>query len=128
MDTLTYQPHEAKRHTASIREAMRRSCRSVFTEPNVAYHVKDGPWFLPGPSEQVTVKVYQKTGCCGRRPICTIQIDRPKTETGLYKYTQARATLLEASQHAANVRLLGHLQRQCPFLPKIEVTMGCELK
>jgi hypothetical protein len=128
MDNLVYQPHEARRHTQSIKETVQRACRSVFTEPGIAFRIKDGPWYLAGPAEQVTVKVFQKTGCCQRKPLLTLVIDRPRTAEGMLGYTQARADLLEWSQHAANTRLLGHLQRQCPFLPKIEATLAYDLK
>jgi hypothetical protein len=127
METLRYHPHEAKRHTASIKETVQRACESVFTEPGIIFRVTDGPWYRRGPSERVTVTVVQNKGCCQRRPICTVDIDRPKNDAGLHEYLKATATLMDVTQHAGATRLLGHLRRQCPFLPAFDVTMTYDL-
>lgn len=124
MERMPYQPHEARRHADSIKETLQLACRTVFTEPSVGFRLKDAPWFFGAPAERVTINVFQKTGCCHRNPICTIAIDRPKSPAGLFEYTQASAVFHDRTQHAGNTRLVGHLQRQCPFLPKIEATMA----
>jgi hypothetical protein len=127
MEKLYYQTHEVQRHTSAIKETVQRACHSVFAEGKMSFRVKDGPWFLPGPAEHVTITVFQKAGCCRRNLVCSIEIDRPKTKEGLHDYWRAKATLFAPGEHAGSTRLLGHLQRQCPFLPKIEVTMTYEL-
>ncbi len=127
MEKLFYQRHEAQRHTAAIKDALERACRGVFTGPKAGFRLKDGPWYSPGPAEKISVMVFQRVRCCRRKPVCTIEIQRPKTKDGTHDYTQASATFLEPSQQAGNARLVGHLQRQCPFLPKIEVTLGYEV-
>jgi len=135
MERLLYQPYEARRHTTSMREILRRDCRAVFPEPDVHFQLKDGPWFRRGPAEHVSIAVFQKPGCCRRRPICTLEIDRPRTKgplhdakAGMHDYTKATALFLDPAQQAGNTRLVGHLQRGCPFLPKFEVTLGYETK
>ncbi len=128
MEKLVYQPHEAVRHTDSMKETVQRACKNVYTEPRMGFRIKDSPWYRRGPSEHVTVNVFQKTGCCQRKPVFTFEIDRPKTAAGMFEYTKATAALLDWEQHAGNTRLVGHLQRQCPFLPKIEVSMAYDLK
>jgi hypothetical protein len=128
MDRLTYQPDEARRQTGAIKEVVQRACKAVFPEPNVGFRIHDGPWYLPGPAEQVNVTVFQKTGCCRHHPVAEIQIERPKTKEGMFDYLKARAVFLEKSQQAGNTRLIGHLQRHCPFLPRIEVTLGYDIE
>ncbi len=126
MEKLFYQRHEAQRHTAAIKEVVERACRAVFAGVKTGLRLHDGPWYVPGPAEQVSVTVYQRAGCCRHTPLCTVQIDRPKTKEGMYDYTKASAIFLDPNQQAGNARLIGHLQRQCPFLPKIEVTLAYE--
>lgn len=133
MERLLYQRHEVRRHTAAIREILQGDCKALFPEPGVRFQLKDGLWGLTGPSERVTIVVLQRTGCCRRRPVCDIQIDRPKTKpsiydtkaaAGLYMYTKATARFLDPAQQAGNTRLVAHLQRGCPFLPKFEITLA----
>ncbi len=135
MERLLYQPHEARRHTQAIREILQRDCKAVFPEPNVCFCLRDGPWYWRGPAEHVSIAVFQRLGCCRRRPICAIEIDRPKAKapmhdakTAIYDYTKATARFLDPAQQAGNTRLVGHLQRGCPFLPKFEVTLAYEAK
>ncbi len=128
MERLLYQTYEAQRHTDALREVLERSCKAVFTEPNVRFRLKDGPWCVPGPAQQVEITVFQKTGCCARKPICAIAISRPKTAQGLLDYTKATAHFQDPAQQAGNARLVGHIQRHCPFLPKFEVTLDYEVK
>ena len=123
-------PHEARRHTAAIRELLQRDCKALFPGPGLRFHLKDGPWFLPGPAQHVSITVFARTGCCRRHPVCDIQIDRPKTKPTIHEtkaerhdYTKATARFLDPAQQAGNTRLVGHLQRECPFLPKFEVTL-----
>ncbi len=128
MDNLVYYPHEAERHTDTIKEVVGRACHTVYTEPGIGFRVKGGRGLLGRPAERVTVGVFQRTGCCQHKPVCTIELDRPKNETGMHKYTRGSAAFLDAAYHAGNTRLLGHLHRECPFLPKIEVTMAYQLQ
>jgi hypothetical protein len=128
MERLLYQAHEARRHTDAIRDILQRSCKAVFPEPNVGFRLKDGPWYLPGPAQQVSISVFQKIGCCGRKPVCAIEISRPKTGQGMHDYTKATAVFVAPDQQAGNTRLVGHLQRHCPFLPKFEVTLDYDAK
>lgn len=128
MNRLQYYPHEAARHTAALKETLGRACRSVFTEANIVCRVEAGPWYRRRPSELMRVTVFQRTGCCRRKPVCTLEVERPRTKTGLYDYTVARALFLDWEQHAGNTRLVGHLHRQCPFLPEIEVTLAYDLR
>ncbi len=131
MERLLYQPHEARRHTAAIRELLERDCKALFPGPGIHYRLKDGPWCLRGPAEHMSISVYQRAGCCQSHPVCDIQIDRPKSKVsihdakaGLHDYTKATALFLDPAQQAGNTRLIGHLQRDCPFLPKFEVTLA----
>ena len=55
-----------------------------------------------------------------------MEIDRPKTGAGLYDYTKSTALFLDPTQQAGNTRLVGHLQRHCPFLHKFEVDLTYE--
>jgi hypothetical protein len=130
MDKLLYQAYEARRQTHAIKEVVERACRAVYPEPNVRFRIKAGPWYLPGPSQHLQITAFQtvgwSAGCCRRHPLCEIQIDRPKTQAGMYDYTKATALFLEKNQQPGNTRLIGHLQRHCPFLPKIEVTLDYE--
>lgn len=126
MDKLLYQPYEARRQTHAIREVVERACKAVYPEPNVHFRIKAGPWYLPGPAQHLHITVFQKAGCCRRHPICEIQIDRPKTQAGLYDYTGGTALFLDNNQQAGNTRLVGHLTRHCPFLPKIEASLDYE--
>jgi hypothetical protein len=128
MDRLIYQAYEAGRQTDLIKDVVRNACKIVFADRNLAFCVKDGGWFTRGPSEQVTVTVFKKTGCCQRQPVCTIEIERPKTAEGMFNYAKASGTFLDRAEHAGNTRLIGHLQRHCPFLPKFDVTMAYELQ
>ena len=128
MNSLLYHPHELTRHNEALKEAVQRACKIVFAEPNISGCLKDGPWYRPGPSEHVIITVFQKAGGGKGQTICTIEIDRPKTGAKLHEYTKISATLLDWSQHAGNTRLLGHLQRQCPFLPRIEATVTYDLE
>jgi hypothetical protein len=126
MERLLYQPHEARRHTADLREILHRTCKSVFPGPKIDFCLKDGPWYARGPAEQVSILLFQKTGCCRRHPVCKIEIDRPKTGAGSYNYTKSTALFLDPAQQAGNTRLVGHLQRHCPFLHKFEVDLAYE--
>lgn len=135
MEHLLYQPYEARRHTAAIREIVQRDCQAVFPAPGAHFHLKDGPWFLRGPAEHLSIAVYERTGGSGRHRVCEIEIDRPKIKDPrpdsndlLHNYTRATALFLDPAQQAANTRLIGHLQRDCPFLPKFEVTLDYEPK
>jgi hypothetical protein len=126
--STTYYTHEIKRHNRAVKEGVRRACDIVFTESNITFRLKHSLGSLWKPSEHVKITVMQKTGCCQRKPICTIEIDRPKTENGMYAYQKASAVLLDWAQHVGNTRLLGHLQRHCPFLPPMKVTLAYDLQ
>jgi hypothetical protein len=123
MDKLLYQAHEARRHTHTIREIVQRACQAVFTGPKTGFRVKDGSWYQLGPGQQLIITVFQKPGFCRHQPVCVVKIERPKTPGGMYDYTRASATFQDPNQQAGNTRLVGHLQHQCPFLPKLEVTL-----
>jgi hypothetical protein len=126
--STTYYPHEIRRHTRAIKEVVQRACHIVFGDSNIAFRLKNGPGTLWKPSEHLQVSVVQKTGWCQSKPICSIEIDRPQSDGGMYAYKKASAALLDQTQHVGNTRLLGHLQHNCPFLPRLEVTLAYELE
>ncbi len=128
MERLLYQPYEARRHNDAMREVVQRACKAVYAEPKMGFRIKDGPWFRPGPAAQVSIAVFQKAGCCRRNPVCTIEISRPKTGQGMHDYTKATALFHDPAFQAGNTRVVGHLQRHCPFLPKFEVTLAYDVK
>ena len=124
MERLIYQPYEARRHTADLREILQRTTKSVYPVPTMGFLLKDGPWYRRGPAEHVTILVFHKTGPSSGQPVCTIEIDRPRTAAGLHDYTKSTALFLDPAQQAGNTRLVGHLQRHCPFLHKFDVTLA----
>jgi hypothetical protein len=126
--STTYYPHEVRRHGRAIKEVLQRACTIVFGKANITFRLKDSLGSLWKPAEHLEVSVRQKTGWAQSKPICSIEIDRPRTDRGMYAYKQAKASLLDQAQHAGNTRLLGHLQHNCPFLPPLEVTLAYELQ
>ncbi|HOW65902.1 MAG TPA: hypothetical protein P5186_22360 [Candidatus Paceibacterota bacterium] len=126
--STTYYPHEIRRHTRAIKEGLRQACAIVFPEPKVTFKLKGSHGALWKPSQHVQITVTQKPESNPERPICTIDIDRPEIENGMYSYQKATAAFLEGTQHIGNTRLLGHLRRHCPFLPQMEVSMAYELQ
>lgn len=127
MGTLYY-PHEAKRHTVSIKQTVQRACQTVFTEANICFRLKGHAWPPWAAAEHLTVVVFQKHNFFYHAPICTIKVDRPRVERGRYEYREADAVLVDKTHHAGSTRLLGHLQNHCTFLPRIAVTMKYDLQ
>lgn len=125
--STTYYSHEIRRHNGAIKEVVQRACHIVFSERNITFRFKESWGAFWKPSEHLQVEVQQKTGLGQSKSICSIAIDRPRSEAGMYAYQKASATLVDQAQHAGNTRLLGHLQHNCPFLPPFEVTLGYEL-